>query len=502
MSLDVSLSTARSGLALIARQLAQASADVAHAGTAGYTDKNVLGRAIVGGGQPMGVRALPAERLVDAALRQRLFSAQASQAAAATRAEMLTPVEQAHGRVAAGEGLGDLSARLQQDLIALRDAPADPIRQRAVVTAAEDLAARFRTVGQAIVAARQDAQVRMVEEVAAINTALNEVARLTEAIRIEAAAGRSIADLEDRRDAAIGRIAQALDLTVLYGSDGGVALLTRGGVSLPLLREGEALSLSAATVGPEAFHGPGGTLPGILIGGTDVTAALRGGRLGELIGLRDAVLPRLLGELDSLAVGFAARFAAQGLQLFEGAGGNVPDPSQPYTTSGALGFALTMRVNPAVVADPRLVRDGTHAVGSFLPNPPGGPAGFTALLDRVLTFTFGPEEAPGVPHPPFLTAGLGPDGSLLARVAAQPALAAQAAQLVASHGAERAEAARAQESAAALVTSLTARFAAQSGVDVDREMALMVTLQNAYAANARVMAAVQQMWDSLLQAVR
>ncbi len=148
-----------------------------------------------------------------------------------------------------------------------------------------------------------------------------------------------------------------------------MALLTRGGVSPPLLREGEALSLSAATVGPEAFHGPGGTLPGILIGGTDVTAALRGGRLGELIGLRDAVLPRLLGELDLLAVGFAARFAAQGLQLFEGAGGNVPDPSQPYTTSGALGFALTMRVNPAVVADPRLVRDGTHAVGSFLPNP-------------------------------------------------------------------------------------------------------------------------------------
>ncbi|MCX7686222.1 MAG: hypothetical protein N2Z67_13240 [Acetobacteraceae bacterium] len=502
MSLDLSLSTARSGLSLLARQLAQASADIANAGTAGYTDKTVQGRSLAASGQPLGVRALPAERLVDAALRQRLLGARAADAAAAMREAMLAPIERAHGRIAAGESLGDLTARLHQDLLALRDAPADPVRQRAVVTAAEDLVGRFHAVSDAVTAARQDAHERMLAEVASLNAALREVARLTETIRTELASGRSVADLEDRRDAALAGIAESLDITVLHGRDGGVTLVTRGGVTLPLDRDRDALSLAQATIGPEAFHGPSGTVPGILLGGTDVTAGLRGGRLGELISLRDGVLPRMLAELDTLAAGFAARFDAQGLRLFEGPSGLVPDPGQPYVTGGALGFAGVMRVSPAVVADPRLVRDGTHPVGSFVPNPPGGPAGFTGLLDRVLSFALGAEQAPGVPHPPFASSGLGPDGSLIARVVPQASLASQASQLVAVHGEERAEAGRAREIAGALVGTLEARFAAASGVDVDREIAVMVTLQNAYAANARVMAAVQQMFDSLLSAVR
>jgi flagellar hook-associated protein 1 FlgK len=502
MGLELSLSTARSGLALLSRQLAQASADIANAGTAGYTDKTVQGRSLAASGQPFGVRALPAERLVDAALRQRLLSARAGDAAAATREAMLVPIERAHGRIAAGESLGDLSARLQQDLLALRDAPADPLRQRAVVTAAEDLVGRFHAVGGAVLAARQEAHDRMTAEVASLNAALREVARLTEAIRTELASGRSVADLEDRRAAAIAGIAASLDITVLHARDGGVTLVTRGGVTLPLELDRDVLSLAPASVGPEAFHGPSGTLPGILLGGSDVTAGLRGGRLGELVSLRDGVLPRMLAELDTLAAGFAARFEAQGLRLFEGPSGLVPDPGLPYTTGGALGFSLAIRVSPAVAADPTLVRDGTHAVGSFVPNPPGGPAGFTLLLDRVLGFALGPEEAPGVPHTPFASSGLGPDGSLVARVVPQATLAAQAAQIVAAHGVERAEAGRARESASALAGALEARLAEASGVDIDRELAAMVALQNAYAANARVMAAVQQMFDSLLSAVR
>ena len=50
--------------------------------------------------------------------------------------------------------------------------------------------------------------------------------------------------------------------------------------------------------------------------------------------------------------------------------------------------------------------------------------------------------------------------------------------------------------------TLEARFAQRSGVDVDAEMAAMVTLQNAYAANARVISTVQRMWDDLLASVR
>jgi flagellar hook-associated protein 1 FlgK len=54
----------------------------------------------------------------------------------------------------------------------------------------------------------------------------------------------------------------------------------------------------------------------------------------------------------------------------------------------------------------------------------------------------------------------------------------------------------------ALAELLAARSQARSGVDVDREVAAMVELQNAYTVNARVVATVQAMWDALFGAVR
>jgi flagellar hook-associated protein 1 FlgK len=38
-----------------------------------------------------------------------------------------------------------------------------------------------------------------------------------------------------------------------------------------------------------------------------------------------------------------------------------------------------------------------------------------------------------------------------------------------------------------------------SGVNVDQEMTNLLTLQNAYAANARVFSTVQKMFDTLFQ---
>ncbi len=52
-----------------------------------------------------------------------------------------------------------------------------------------------------------------------------------------------------------------------------------------------------------------------------------------------------------------------------------------------------------------------------------------------------------------------------------------------------------------MLATLQQRFATQSGVDVDAEMTSMIRLQQAYAANAKVVSSVQQMWDALLGAV-
>ena len=50
-----------------------------------------------------------------------------------------------------------------------------------------------------------------------------------------------------------------------------------------------------------------------------------------------------------------------------------------------------------------------------------------------------------------------------------------------------------------VVNTLQQRFADQSNVNIDEEMANLLKLQTAYAANARVLSTVRDMLDSLFK---
>jgi flagellar hook-associated protein 1 FlgK len=53
----------------------------------------------------------------------------------------------------------------------------------------------------------------------------------------------------------------------------------------------------------------------------------------------------------------------------------------------------------------------------------------------------------------------------------------------------------------AVQTTLSSKLSSQSGINMDTEMSNMIALQNAYGANAKVIAAVQTMWAQLLNTV-
>ncbi len=221
------------------------------------------------------------------------------------------------------------------------------------------------------------------------------------------------------------------------------------------------------------------------------------------------MLPRVQAEADLAAVHLAARLDAEGLRLFVDSGGSVPAAGPPYAGGPQVGFAGRIAVNPAVAGNPALLRDGTHAVAAvpggptaFAPNPAGGPAGFATLIDRVLDFFFGGEAAAGAPWATVPTTGLGPDGTPASPFLAPPTIEGYAARATAALAADRAAATAAKGEAAGLRATLEERFRGESGVDVDAEMAGMIALQNACAANARVPGTVQAMWDQLLAAVR
>lgn len=487
MSLDSALLVATSGLRHAARQIATASHNIANAGVDGFTRKRTDGDAVAAGG----VRTLQPRRTVDEPLRAEARGARAEAAAHRLRADVLGPLAELQGNPEDGRSLGGMVGALRDRLTALRNTPAESAAQGVALRAAEDLAARMNETATGVQRTRQSVQDGLRQDVDAANTLLRQIARLDAQVMTEAAGGRTDTDALDRRDAAIGQLSELLEVTPTRGGRGEVVLILRGGAVLPLDPEASPLGLADATVAP----GPG-ALPGLTLNGQPLSAVNRGGRIGAGLELRDVTLPRMSAELDTLATTLAGRIREQGLTLFTEPGGGAPPLPGSATEPG---FAGRIGVSPVVSAEPQRLRDGT---GDVVPANPDGRAGYTDLLDRVLGFAFGDRRDATTPHAPIAGTHAGAGGPLVSSFSPPGRIADYAAALSAAHAGEAGAAARDATEAAGTTARLGAIVQGREGVDVDAEMAAMVALQNAYAANARVMATVQGMWDALLGAVR
>ena len=240
----------------------------------------------------------------------------------------------------------------------------------------------------------------------------------------------------------------------------------------------------------------------------DVSAQLGGGQIGANLTLRDSTLPGYQGALDEFSEDLATRFQAQGLTLFSDASGNVPVSTGPALQNSYVGFAGAISVNPAVAANPSLVRDGTQVVAgsptgasAYTPNPQNL-SGFTGMITRVLDFALGAQAQTGVNQPTMQTSGLGPIGTMTASFGGGATLNDYASGLTASQAGDGAAAASSTTDALAVQTTLSSKLTGETGVDMDTELSHMVELQNAYGANAKIVSAVQSMLSQIMNAVQ
>ena len=508
MSIDAALLIARSGLLHTQRALSNAADNVANAEVEGYTRKRIVGDALSVNGQGMGVRSLGPMRDVDTALTNEMNKRRSVKSAAELRDNVLSRINEAHGDPAKGEGLGDLVSKLHTSFVELRVDPSQVVKQQAVVlNAAQNTVTRFNDITRVVGEARQAAHDGIVLQVAQMNSTLREIAALRDNVVERTGAGVPTADIEDKLDVALTRLSDLLEVRPIRQANGGLLLLGAGGITIPIQKTGDVFSVQGAVIAPDGFYGGLGTIPAITMSGIDVTRQLIGGTLGESITLRDQTLPRYQAELDVAAAELADRFEEVGLRLFTDPSGTPPyysgpDPNAAYAGSTQIGFANRIQVNPAVRTDIRLLRDGTPDTGGFTPNPVGGPAGFVTLIDRILSFTFGETSASGASWGGFATSGLGPDGTLSSPFGSPRTIEDYSALVTAFHASDSAAATSALETAKQFSDGLEARFNRESKVDVDSEMASLIQLQNAYAANARVMTTAQSMWTTFFESVR
>ena len=141
------------------------------------------------------------------------------------------------------------------------------------------------------------------------------------------------------------------------------------------------------------------------------------------------------------------------------------------------GFASRISVNAALIADPsKLVayQSGTAAGDATRPD---------FILQQLTgsSLTFNPNSGIGTVTSPY-SGSL--DGFMRKVIEFQGDAASTASTL--------------KEGQDVVLSSLQQRFADNSSVNIDTEMTNLLDLQNAYAANARVMSAIKQMLDTLM----
>ena len=162
------------------------------------------------------------------------------------------------------------------------------------------------------------------------------------------------------------------------------------------------------------------------------------------------------------------------------------DGSQLYTGaitgfgSQQTGLAGRITINPALLADP-------SKLTVYNTSPPTN-AGDTTRIDFLYsqltsgTFAYSPQTGLGTAATPFKGTI---SGFMQQFLSLQSNASTSATQL--------------QKGQDVVVNALQQKFKSDSGVNMDTEMASLISLQNTYAANAHVMSVVQNMMTALLQ---
>ena len=482
MSIAGALSNALSGLTAASRSAEVVASNIANAATEGYAARSLVTSSRPG--TSGGVRIDGIARAVDPALLadRRLATAEQTReggmAAAMQRIETLfgTPVDP-----------GSLSARVTAFETALIEASSRPDlteRLDRAVNMADGVAGKFRDISEGLQQIRTAADRDIAQQVTTLNTDLDRVADLNKRITALTSRGVGLAPLLDERQVVIDRIALVVPVIEVARDRGAIALFTPGGA---VLLDGPVARLGfqpANLVAPQMTQ-QGGLLSGLTVNGVPVSTdpqvgPLAGGGLDAAFRIRDDLAVKAQAQLDAMAFDLAARFADPAIDpslqpmdpgLFTDAGAAV-DPALEA------GLAGRLRLNAAI--DPR---QGNHAwrlrdgLGATLPGPPGE----SGLLNRALN-ALQDLRIPG-------SAVLDP---------VPQSFPDMAARVISDVGSTRQIIDQRQSFASVRATALQAAER-EAGVDSDDQLQRLLLIEQAYAANARVIQVVDDMLDSLLR---
>lgn len=480
MTISSALSNAMTGLRAAGRNSETISANIANAMTPGYGVRTVaLSSSQLGGVSVDGItRNVNPALLVDRGLAEAAYNN------ATDRSVFLTGYEDTLGTPDDANSLSARIADFESILITAASRPDAAERLEAVVTGAKDLTTLISSASTSIQESRSEADRNIAFQVNQLNTALAGVKELNLQITKTTVLGGDTSALQDNRQALVDEISAIVPVRQIPRDNGQIALYSTGGA---ILIDGGVAEIEFDSVNQVTAYMTldAGTLSGLTINGFPVKTdsergTLGGGSLGAQFEIRDELGVDAQTQLDALTRDLIERFEDPAVDpsLAVGDPGLFTDSGIAFDPLNEVGLSQRLTVNAAVDEDQGgeawRIRDGINAVVE-------GDVGDSRLLQSLSTALTSKR-----------TPASGNFGS--GAFSAINLTATLTSQL----GADRAQAEQSQTFASTQLNELT-QLVLADGVDTDQELQRLLLVEQAYAANARMISAADEMMQTILR---
>lgn len=477
MSISGAMNAAMSGLRAAARGTEIVSSNISNALTPNYGRRGLEVSTLNYGNGGIHIDGI-SRQMNEGVVSDRRF-ANAAQQNTQTAVDFFYRLEGITGVAGDIDGLSGRLASFEESLITAASRPEAPERLSQAVTDARRLMDGMAQTSAAVQTMRSNADSQIAQEVTLLNASLEQVVKLNVQIASTLSRGESSPALLDQRQAVLDTIGAIVPINVVPRDNGAIAIYSEGGAVL--------LDISAATIGFQKQNAvtpyqtlDAGTLSGLTLNGQDLlrSSAMAGGSLGGHFSVRDDYGVQAQTQLDALARDLVERFEDPALDMTRGAGdaGLFTDAGAAFDPLNEVGLSARLTLNSAV--DPEAggavwrLRDGLGATTV-------GPVGDATLLNSLRIAL----ETPRTPASGGF--GIGPQSAsgLLSGFSATLATTRTSAEQDLSFTSAR-------------LTELT-QLQLSGGVDTDQELQNLLVLEQAYAANARVIQAADNMLDTL-----
>ena len=480
MSITSALNTAMTGLTAASRASSVVSENLANAMTPGYAKRSLE---LTSSASTPGVRIGGINRNIDPAVLANRRGTEAELGGAQVTSNFYDRMQKLVGSVDDPFSIVSRLTNFDSSMIEAVSRPDSGPRLNDLSLQAEALADSISTAAEGLRELRTNADRSIDTQVETVNRALEDVHKLNARIMITQAGGMDSAALMDQRARLIDQVNEIIPVNVIQRDNGQVALFSIGGA---ILLDGKPAELTFDGKPDTMPHmtQANGLLSGIEINGIPVDTsqggALRGGTLAAQFEVRDEYSVEAQEDLDAMARDLIERFQDPTLDTTLGATdpGLFTDEGNFFDPVNAIGISNRIELNDKVSMDGASetwrLRDGLNAAAP-------GDAGDARLLQAYT-------EALEVMRP-VTSPGLGTTNVTAATLSAN----------LLSHFTQSSNGADQTLSFASASFGAMSQIELAQAVDSDEELQNLMLIEQAYAANAKVLTVVDELMDTLLR---